>query len=155
MRMLAALTLLLAAARAGLPAAGAGEAAQGLPPGVPDFTDAETLAHFTPVAQGLLWDNPDFPVLLVRGLEATDPLFVLIVLDARNGKDTWSLAEDPMILVIFGKEGDEGPVSYVDEGFITQGRASGAFVGVAGATLGDLAALLEGGYAAATSRQSL
>jgi hypothetical protein len=153
--MLAALILLLASAGAALPAAGAGEAAQGLPPGVPDLTDVDTLAHFTPVAQGSLWGNRDFPVLLIQGVEAPDHAFVLVVLDARNGKDTWSLTDDPMILVAVGKRGEEGTETYVDEGFVTQGMPSGAFVGVVGATLGDLTDLLEVGYAAATSRQAL
>ena len=163
MKTVAALTLLLAAAVAGLPAAGAGEPsllerggdARHLPPAIPDFSDAETLARFTPVAQGRLWGNPDFPILLIRGLEATDALFVLIVLDARNGKDTWSLVEDPMILVTVGKQGEEDPETYVDEGFVTEGRPSGAFVGVEGATVSDLTGLLEAGYASATSRRSM
>lgn len=161
-KTVAALTLLLAAAVAGLPAAVAGESApverggapRHLPPAIPDFTDAETLSRFTPVAQGRLWGNPDFPVLLVRGLEPTDPAFVLIVLDARNGKETWSLIEDPMILVTVGKRG-EAPETYVDEGFVGRGTPSGALVEVEGATLSDLSGLLEGGYASATSRQSM
>ena len=161
MKTVAALTLLLAAAVAGLPAAVAGGlsalerggAARPLPPVIPDFRDAETLARFTPVAQGRLWGNPDFPILLIRGLQATDPLFVLIVLDARNGKDTWSLVEDPMILVTVGKRGEEDPETYVDEGFVTEGTPSGAFVAVEGATLSDLTGLLEAGYASATSRE--
>jgi hypothetical protein len=161
-KAVAALTLLLAAAVAGLPAAVAGDPApvepdgprRPLPPAIPDFTDTETLRHFTPVAQGRLWGNPDFPVLLVRGVEPAHPAFILIVLDARNGKETWSLVEDPMILVTVGKR-DEAPETYVDEGFVTRGTPSGAFVEVEGATLNDLSGLLEGGYATATSRQSM
>lgn len=163
MKTVAALTLLLAAAVAGLPAAVAGGpsalerggAARPLPPVIPDFRDAETLARFTPVAQGRLWGNPDFPILLIRGLQATDPLFVLIVLDARNGKNTWSLIEDPMILVTVGKRGEEDPETYVDEGFVTGGTPSGAYVAVEGATLSDLTGLLEAGYASATSRKAM
>lgn len=163
MKTVAALTLLLAAAVAGLPAAVAGGpsalerggAARPLPPVIPDFRDAETLARFAPVAQGRLWGNPDFPILLIRGLQATDPLFVLIVLDARNGKDTWSLVEDPMILVTVGKRGEEDPETYVDEGFVTEGTPSRAFVAVEGATLSDLTGLLEAGYASATSREAM
>jgi hypothetical protein len=162
MKTVAALTLLLTAAVAGLPAAVAGGpsvlegggAARPLPPVIPDFRDAETLARFTPVAQGRLWGNPDFPVLLIRGIEATDPLFVLIVLDARNGKTTWSLVEDPMILVTVGKQGED-PETFVDEGFVTQGAPSGAFVAVEGATMNDLTGLLEDGYASATSREAM
>ena len=163
MKTVAALTLLLAAAVAGLPAAVAGESslvergapARHLPPRVPDFTDAETLARFTPVAQGRLWGNPDFPILLIRGVETTDPLFVLIVLDARNGKTTWSLLEDPMILVTVGRQGEESPETFVDEGFVTQGTPSGAFVAVEGATMNDLTGLLEAGYASAASRETM
>jgi hypothetical protein len=65
--------------------------------------------------------NPDFPILLIRSIEATDPLFVFIV----------------------------------DEGFVTQGTPSGAFVAVEGATMNDLTGLLEAGYASATSRETL
>ncbi len=163
MKMLAALTLLLAAAVTGLPAAVAGEpalperggGARTRPAGIPDFTDTETLAHFTPVAQGSLWGNPDFPVLLIQGVEAPAPAFVLVVLDARNGKETWSLVEDPMILVTVGQRDRETPATYVDEGFVTQGVPSGTFVEVGGATLSDLPGLLEGGYASAASRQSM
>jgi len=164
MKTVAALTLLLAAAVAGLPAAVASESAppeQGgtarqLPPAVPDFTDAETLTHFAPVAQGRLWGNPDFPVLLIRGIESVDPAYVLIVLDARNGKETWSLVEDPMILVSVAKREEESPETYVDEGFVTQGKPSGAFIQVEGATnFSDLTGLLEAGYASATSRKSM
>jgi len=77
------------------------------------------------------------------------------VLDARNGKETWSLVEDPMILVTVGKRGEEDPETYVDEGFVTQGVPSGTFVEVEGATLSDLPGLLEGGYASAASRKSM
>jgi hypothetical protein len=163
MKTVAALTLLLAAAVAGLPAAVAGESslvergapARHLPPPVPDFTDAATLARFTLVAQRRLWGNPDFPVLLIRGIETTDPIFVLIVLDARNGKTSWSLLEDPMILVTVGKQGEESPETFVDEGFVTQGTPSGDFVAVEGATMNDLTGLLEAGYASATSRKAM
>lgn len=163
MRMLAALTLLVAAAGAGLPAAEAAELAppgrgggpRTPPAGIPDFADAETLAHFTPVAQGSLWGNPDFPVLLARGLEPTGPVFILIVLDARNGKDTWSLVEDPMILVTVAERDGDSPATYVDEGFVTRGVPSGTFVEVGGATLSDLPDLLEGGYAWATSQKGM
>jgi len=163
MKTVSALTLLLAAALAGPPLVAAGEpslleqrgAARHLPPAVPDFTDVETLSRFTPVAQGRLWGNPDFPILLIRGVGATDPLFVLVVLDARNGKETWSLIEDPMILVTVGKRGEEDPETYVDEGFVTHGAPSGALVEVEGATLNDLTGLLEAGYASATSRKTM
>ncbi|HEU5394816.1 MAG TPA: hypothetical protein VFV36_08425 [Candidatus Methylomirabilis sp.] len=154
MKTVAALTLLLATAGAGLPGTDAGEPAQSLPHAVPDFTDAETLSRFTPVAQGRLWGDPDFPVLLIRGLAPPDPAFVLIVLDARNGKDTWSLVDDPMILVTVGQP-DGAPATYVDEGFVTQGTPSGAYVAVEGATLSDLSGLLEGGYASAGSRETM
>ena len=164
MKTVAALTLLLAAAVAGLPAAVASDSApperegtaRQLPRAVPDFTDAETLTHFAPVAQGRLWGNPDFPVLLIRGIESADPVYVLIVLDARNGKETWSLVEDPMILVSVAKREEESPETYVDEGFVTQGKPSGAYVQVEGATnFNDLTGLLEAGYASATSRKSM
>lgn len=161
MKTVAALTLLLAAVAA-FPAAAAGEppsvgeeaTPRALPHAVPDFTDAETLSRFTPVAQGRLWGDPDFPVLLIRGLAPPDPAFVLIVLDARNGKDTWSLIDDPMILVTVGQP-DGAPATYVDEGFVTQGTPSGAYVAVEGATLSDLSGLLEGGYASAASRETM
>jgi len=53
-----------------------------------------------------------------------------------------------------GKQGED-PETFVDEGFVTQGAPSGAFVAVEGATMNDLTGLLEGGYASATSREAM
>jgi hypothetical protein len=71
-----------------------------LPAGVPDIYDPAVLAHFQPVAVAHLRDDPDFPAVLLVNSGGDQPSALLLGFDARGGKDTWSLMEDPLILIV-------------------------------------------------------
>ena len=104
--------------------------ARALPAGVPDFYDAAVLAHFQPVAVASLRGNPDFPALLLVNTTGEQPSALLLGFDARNGKNTWSLSSDPLVLIVVvaGQATIQGV--YVDTGFVDGGKASGDFTGV-------------------------
>ena len=104
--------------------------AQALPVGVPDIYDAAVLAHFQPVAVASLRGNPDFPALLLVNTTGEPPSALLLGFDARNGKNTWSLSSDPLVLIVVvaGQATIQGV--YVDTGFAERGSASGDFTGV-------------------------
>ena len=101
--------------------------ARALPAGVPDFYDTAVLAHFQPVAVASLRGNPDFPALLLVNTTGEQPSALLLGFDARNGKDTWSLTEDPLVLIVVvaGQATIQGV--YVDSGFAGRGQASGDY----------------------------
>lgn len=122
--LLVTATLILAAL---LPAAVLAEQ-PALPPDVTNLFDAETSLSLLPIGEGALFGNPDFPVVLLRNLAHPGPSLIMIVVDARNGKETWTLGEDPIVLVLLGYEAPDKREAYVDEGFLTQGSASGQFV---------------------------
>jgi hypothetical protein len=99
-----------------------------LPADVPNIFDPQVRAQFTPAGVANLRGNPDFPVLMLENKTGEYPLTMLIGLDARNGKDTWSLASDPIILiVVFADPGTILDV-HVDIGFAERGRPSGSYV---------------------------
>jgi hypothetical protein len=99
-----------------------------LPPGVPNIYDPDVRAQFVPVAVWGLRGNPDFPMVLLVSTAGQSPPALLLGVDARNGKDTWSLVDDPIILI--GVFGDEMTVQalYVDTGFVGRGTPSGRYV---------------------------
>ena len=70
-----------------------------LPAGVPNIYDPEVQTQFQPVRVANLRDNPEFPVVLLVNTTGQQPEAILVGLDARNGKDTWSLTGDPIILM--------------------------------------------------------
>ncbi len=101
-----------------------------LPAGVPNIYDPEVQAHFQPVALANLRDNPDFPAVLLVNTTGEQPQGLLLGFDARNGKDTWSLTTDPIILIaVFSNEMTIQGL-YVDTGFVDLGRASGSYAEV-------------------------
>jgi hypothetical protein len=114
--------------------------ARALPAGVPDIYDAAVLAHYQPVAVASLRGNPHFPALLLVNTTGQQPSALLLGFDARNGKNTWSLSSDPLILIVVvaGQATIQGV--YADTGFAERGKASGDFTGV---DQGNLPALLE------------
>ena len=73
---------------------------QTLPADAPNIFDPGVREHFQPVGVANLRGNPDFPVLLFLNTEEEQPRLLLLALDARNGKDTWSLPSDPIILIV-------------------------------------------------------
>ena len=101
-----------------------------LPAGVPDIYDAAVRAHFQPVAVGSLRGNPDLPAVLLVNTTGDQPQALLLGLDARNGKDTWSLTADPIILIVVFADATTLQGVYVDTGFAERGKASGDYTGV-------------------------
>jgi hypothetical protein len=116
-----------------LAASPAAAAAPTLPTAIPNFHDPAVRAHYHAVEIGPLGGNPDFPMLLLMNTDGARPHGLLLGLDARNGKDTWSFAEDPVIFIAFvAAHADEAMVEamYVDVGFVDEGKASGTFATV-------------------------
>lgn len=111
-------------------AASPGWAAQtALPSGVPNIFDPDVRAKFQPVAVVNLRGDPDFPVLVLVNTVVEDgkPQAMLLGLDARNGKETWSLATDPIILIVLFADPFTIMSVHVDVGFSEAGRPSGDF----------------------------
>jgi hypothetical protein len=101
-----------------------------LPSGVPDLRDPEVRAHFQPVGVKSLGDNPDLPAVLLLNTTGDQPPALLLGLDARNGTNTWSLASDPIILIVVFANATTIQGMYVDTGFAKQGMASGTYTPV-------------------------
>jgi len=101
-----------------------------LPAGVPNIYDPEVRAQFQPVGVANLLGNPDLPVVLLLNIAGEQPQALLIGLDARNGKETWSLATDPIILIVVFADGTMIQGLYVDTGFADLGKASGIYAAV-------------------------
>jgi hypothetical protein len=99
-----------------------------LPPGVPDIYDPAVRAHYQTLAVVNVQDNPDLPAILLANTDGDQPRGLFLALDARNGKDTWSLTEDPLILIAVYAGAATPEIVYVDTGFVDQGKASGKFI---------------------------
>jgi hypothetical protein len=126
--------------------------AAALPEGVPNIFDPSVQAHFQPVAMTNLQDNPDFPVVLLLNTTGQEPQTLLLGFDARNGKDTWSLTTDPIILIVVFADATRVQGVYVDTGFAGQGKASGTYAAVDKANGSALPDLLKA--VAATGKQN-
>ena len=114
-----------------------------LPAGVPDIYDPEVRAHFQPVRVANLRGNPDFPVVLAVNTAGEQPRALLLGLDARNGKSTWSLTTDPVILIAVLSDKTTIQGLYVDIGFADVGKASGSYAEVDNANSAGLPDLLD------------
>jgi hypothetical protein len=101
-----------------------------LPAGVPNIYDPAVRAHYQPVGVTNLQDNPDLPLLLLLNDTEEPPSALLLGLDARNGKDTWSLSTDPIILIVVFADTTTVQGVYVDTGFADGGKASGIYAAV-------------------------
>jgi hypothetical protein len=117
--------------------------APALPAGVPNLFDPAVRAHFQPVGVLNLQDNPDFPVALYVNTTGDEPQLLLLGVDARNGKDTWSLTMDPIILIVVVADGTTVRHVYVDIGFADGGKASGIYAVVEPANASALPDLLQ------------
>jgi hypothetical protein len=114
-----------------------------LPAGVPNIFDPEVQAHFQPVGVANLQDNSDFPVALYVNITGDEPQVLLLGVDARNGKDTWSLTTDPIILIVVVADGTTVRDVYVDIGFADGGKSSGTYAAVDTANASALPDLLK------------
>lgn len=101
-----------------------------LPAGVPNIYDPEVRAHFQPAGLANLGGNPDFPVVLLVNTTGERSQALLFGLDARNGKATWSLTADPIILIVVFSDEATIQGAYVDIGFADLGKASGNYAAV-------------------------
>jgi len=101
-----------------------------LPGGVPNLFDPQVRAQYKPTVIGNLLANPDFPLVLLVNTAAKQPGAVLVALDARNGGETWSLATDPMVLIVLFADRATITDVYIDRGLLAQGTATGDFQGV-------------------------
>ncbi len=101
-----------------------------LPADVPNLYDPEVRANFQPVGVANLGENPDLPLILLINTTGEQPTELLVGLDARNGKDTWSLTSDPIILIVVFADETTIQGMYVDTGFADQGKASGSYTTV-------------------------
>ncbi len=102
-----------------------------LPSGVPNVFDPEVRARFQPVG-----------VANLQNTAGGQPQVMLLGLDARNGKDTWSLASDPIILIVLFADPETILGAYVDAGFAELGKPSGQFMTLADPTSPGLSDLL-------------
>ncbi len=116
------------------------------PSGVPDLTDPAVLAKFAPVGLSRLGDDPDFPVLLLANLGEGVPQFLLVILDARNGKKTWSLREDAAVFYLLFVDRTTIQQAFLDEGFAGGGQPSGKFIAGGPDTAEELMARVREGY---------
>ncbi|OGD43093.1 hypothetical protein A2127_00355 [Candidatus Jorgensenbacteria bacterium GWC1_48_12] len=98
-----------------------------LPAEIPNIFDPEVRAQYQPVDVANLRGNPDFPVLILQNIVGGQPQTMLVGLDARNGKEGWSLASDPIILIILFANPETILGTYVDAGFADSGKPSRVF----------------------------
>ncbi len=116
------------------------------PSGAPDLTDPSVLAKFVPVGLSHLGNDPDFPVLLLANLGEGVPQFLLVIFDARNGKETWSLREDAGVFYLLLADPTTIQQVFLDEGFATRGEPSGKFIGAGPERTDELVARLREAY---------
>jgi len=132
---LAALALALSLACPGRAAAGTG-----WPDGVPDLLAPGTASAWEAMHVGDVEGNPDLPVLLFVHRQGEEPRALLVGLDARNGRETYTLGSDPVIFVAVLADPDPTTVTvvYYDTGFAAAERPSGQFQEVGQPALDDL-----------------
>ena len=97
-------------------------------PKAPDVVPPGGQGRFVPLSVTHLNGDADFPVLLLGKVDAGFPQFAVLVVDARNGKDTWSLRKEPVVFYLLFSGGTGDQQIFLDEGFADQGKASGAFI---------------------------
>ncbi len=127
-----------------LPPQGRAQAAR--PPGVPDLSDPAVLEQFLPMGYSPFGGDPDFPMLLLanRGEEA--PRFLLVIIDARNGRETWSLWEDAPVFYLLFADSTTVQQAFLDQGFALGGAPSGEFIAAGPEGAEGLASQLREGY---------
>jgi hypothetical protein len=100
-----------------------------LPRSVPDLFNPEVRAKYQPVQVGNMRANPDLPLLMLVNINGESPKAVLVGLDARNGKNTWSL-NDPIVLIALFADPSTITELHLDAGFSRQGAPSGSYQSV-------------------------
>ncbi len=111
-----------------LAAAPPSQAADRRPASVPDLTDPAVQDAYRPVALSRLNEDPDFPMLLLARAGEGSPQFLLVIYDARNGKETWSFREDAAVFYVLFSDRRTIQQAFLDEGFAANGTPSGNFL---------------------------
>ena len=101
-----------------------------LPRDVPDLFNPEVRAQYEPIQVGNAQENPDLPLLMLVNIHGENPKALLVGLDARNGKSTWSLSTDPIVLIALFADPSTITELYLDAGFTRQGAPSGSYQSV-------------------------
>jgi hypothetical protein len=123
-----------------------GRAQAARPPGVPDLSDPAVLEGFVPMGYSPFGGDPDFPMLLLANRAEDTPQFLLVLIDARHGRQTWSIREDtPVFYLLFA---DPGTVqqAFLDQGFALGGPPSGEFLAAGPEGAERLVSQLREGY---------
>ena len=105
-----------------------------LPADVPNIFEPAVRAQFQFAGAFSLKGNSDFPMLLVVNTAEGQPKAMALGLDARNGEETWSLASDPIILIVLFSDPWTVQSVHVDTGFFEHNKPSGTYQTVADPT---------------------
>lgn len=114
--------------------------------GVPDLSDPIVLNQFVPVGISPFGGDPDFPMVLLANRSEESPQFVLIILDARNGKETWSIGGDTPVFYVLFADRTTIQQAFLDHGFAVRGEPSGEFIAAGPGEAEKLLAQLREGY---------
>ena len=102
-----------------------------LPDGIPNLADPQVGAGWQGYQVGSLNNDPDLPLLMFVNTSGNQPAAMMFGVDARNGKETFSLASDPVILVALFSDPQTVTRIYYDQGFSGNGHPSGQFAQIA------------------------
>lgn len=116
------------------------------PAGVPDLLDPAVQTQFVALSVAHLNGDPDFPALFLGNTTREFPQFLLVILDARNGKETWSLREDAAIFFLLLADPETIQQAFLDEGFAATGTPSGTFTAAGPQSAEHLLARLREGH---------
>jgi hypothetical protein len=98
-----------------------------LPEGVPDLLNPQSQTEWQSYQVGNLEGDPDFPLVMFLNKAGSAPAAVMVAIDARNGKSSWSLGADPAILIALFADPRTLTGLYYDEGFTEAGHSSGQY----------------------------
>lgn len=112
-----------------------------LPDGVPDLLSPQS--DWQSYQVGNLEGDPDFPLIMFLNNKGSAPAAVMVAIDARNGKSSWSLESDPAILIALFADSETLSGLYYDQGFTEAGHPSGQYTKVADPNVKSLPLLLK------------
>lgn len=96
-----------------------------LPDGVPNILDIEVQENYVPMASGTISGYPDFP--LIYAISKIGQPDIMLGIDARNGKDSWTFEGDPIVFVALFSSDNKVLVLYIDAGFRDEGKPNGVY----------------------------
>ena len=116
--------------------------APGRPAAVPDLRDPSVQAEYVILELGAFGGDSDFPAVLLGRIRGGAPRFLLMVVDARNGRETWSVREDAAVFYLLLDNATTIQQAFLDEGFAAAGRPTGEFSAAGPETARELMARL-------------